>query len=301
MITYNPKDWFRLIFRFHSSDTFRILLPTMTMLGALTGGLVFLELHSKLHFKSPTIFHQIIGFVLSMLLVFRINTAYERWWEGRKLWGSLVNNSRSLMSKIQSLLGAKHAGDLALLRDALSTFPYALRDHLRDDARAEDLPAFGSVDRRALLTAQNRPLYLHSFLVRHLQELRSHGVLTDEQLLYLNGELFSLIDITGACERIKNSPIPFSYSLFLKKIIFVYVITMPIAFSFDFSYWAVPAVMIIFYAFASLELISEEVEEPFGTEANDLPTDELADKIRADILTITTPALSRERTSKIPV
>jgi putative membrane protein len=76
---------------------------------------------------------------------------------------------------------------------------------------------------------------------------------------------------------------------------------MPIAFSFDFSYWAVPAVMIIFYAFASLELISEEVEEPFGTEANDLPTDELADKIRADILTITTPALSRERTSKIPV
>jgi putative membrane protein len=86
----------------------------MTLLGALTGGLVFLELPSKLHFKSPTIFHQIIGFVLSMLLVFRINTAYERWWEGRKLWGSLVNNSRSLMSKIQSLLGAKHAGDLAL-------------------------------------------------------------------------------------------------------------------------------------------------------------------------------------------
>jgi putative membrane protein len=75
---------------------------------------------------------------------------------------------------------------------------------------------------------------------------------------------------------------------------------MPIAFSFDFSYWAVPAVMIIFYAFASLELISEEVEEPFGTEANDLPTDELADKIRADILTITAPALRRERISKIP-
>ena len=75
---------------------------------------------------------------------------------------------------------------------------------------------------------------------------------------------------------------------------------MPIAFSFDFAYWAIPAVMIIFYTFASLELISEEVEEPFGTEANDLPTDELADKIRADILTITTPALNRERISKIP-
>jgi putative membrane protein len=72
---------------------------------------------------------------------------------------------------------------------------------------------------------------------------------------------------------------------------------MPIAFSIDFSFWAVPAVMLIFYAFASLELISEEVEEPFGTEANDLPTDELADKIRADILTITTPTLSRDGSS----
>ena len=130
--------------------------------------------------------------------------------QGRKLWGSLVNNSRSLMGKIQPLLGAKHASDLALLRDALSPVPYALRDHVRDDARAEDLPALGNLDRRALTSAQNRPLYLHSLLARHLQELRSDGVLTDEHLLYLNDELFSLIDITGACERINNSPIPFS-------------------------------------------------------------------------------------------
>ena len=96
----------------------------------------------------------------------------------------------------------------------------------------------------------------------------------------------SLIDITGACERIKNSPIPFSYSLFLKKIIFVYIITMPIPFSIEFGFWGVPAVVLIFYAFASIEIVSEEVEEPFGTDANDLPIDELCIKIEKDIWAI---------------
>ena len=86
--------------------------------------------------------------------------------------------------------------------------------------------------------------------------------------------------------RIKNSPIPFSYSLFLKKSLFVYIITMPIPFSAEFGYWAILAVMVIFYTFASLELVSEEVEEPFGIEANDLPTDELAEKIYRDVMSI---------------
>jgi putative membrane protein len=71
--------------------------------------------------------------------------------------------------------------------------------------------------------------------------------------------------------------------MFLKKIIFIYVITMPIAFSIDFKYWAIPIVMFIFYAFASLELISEEVEDPFGDDANDLPTQEIADRIKAGL------------------
>ena len=283
MITYNPRDWFKLIFRFHSSDTFRILLPTMLLLGSLTGFLVWCEVNAHLALKSPTIFHQIIGFVLSMLLVFRINTAYERWWEGRKLWGSLVNNSRSLTSKVRSLLTPQYTHQASEIAGILGAFPAALRDHLRDVRSIDDIPSRLGVDRRDLERSPHRPLHLYSRLVQKLSELNKLGAITDTQLLYLNGELFSLIDITGACERIKSSPIPFSYSLFLKKIIFVYVITMPIPFSVDFGYWSVPVVMLIFYAFASLEIISEEIEDPFGLEANDLPTDELSEKIRNDL------------------
>lgn len=286
MITYNPKDWFRLIFQFHKSDTFRILLPTMLVLGLFTASLVYLELNDHVNLKSSTVFHQILGFVLSMLLVFRINTAYERWWEGRKLWGSLINNSRSLMTKLHAYIGSTHADDLRYLRQILIAFPYALRNHLRGDFSHNGIPEIDGLHNEHFTAAHNKPFFIHRLLVGRIQALRNTAALTEHQLLLLNSEIFSLIDITGACERIKNSPIPFSYSLFLKKIIFVYVITMPIAFSLEYRYWAVPAVMIIFYAFASLELVSEEVEEPFGMDSNDLPTDELADKINRDLTSV---------------
>lgn len=286
MITYNPKDWFRLIFQFHKSDTFRILLPTMALLGALTAGLAYVELHHHVVFKSSTVFHQIIGFVLSMLLVFRINTAYDRWWEGRRLWGSLINNTRSLMTKVHAYLDESRPDDVAHLRQLIIGFPFALRDHLRGIAAIEGIPRVEKLDEAAFAQTHNKPLFLYRAIVRTLEAIRRDGALSDEQMLLLNGEVFSLIDITGACERIRSSPIPFSYSLFLKKIIFLYVITMPIAFTLEYGYWAVPAVMVIFYAFASLELVSEEVEEPFGTDANDLPTDDLALKIKGDLTTI---------------
>ncbi len=286
MITYNPKDWFRLIFQFHRSDTFRILLPTMTLLGLCTAGLTYLQIQQVVHVKASTVFHQILGFALSMLLVFRINTAYDRWWEGRRLWGALVNNSRSLSSKLCAVLASRAPRELEELLSAIALFPAILRDHLRDEMCAipETEPLFKSISDYA--KANHKPLYVFNSIVRQVENLRQEKTLSDEQLLFINAELYSLIDITGACERIKNSPIPFSYSLFLKKSLFVYIITMPVPFAAEFGYWAVLAVMVIFYTFASLELVSEEVEEPFGTEANDLPTDELAEKIYQDVQAI---------------
>lgn len=255
----------------------------MLLLGSSTAGLAYLQHHGYAHLKTSTVFHQILGFALSMLLVFRINTAYERWWEGRKLWGSLVNNSRSLMAKLQASLALKAPGDLEYLRSAIALFPSILRDHLRNTSYEIPVTESFPADREEYTHTQHKPLYVYSQIVQRLERLRSERTLSDEQVLFINPEIFSLIDITGACERIKNSPIPFSYSLFLKKSLFVYIITMPIPFSAEFGYWAVLAVMVIFYTFASLELVSEEVEEPFGIEANDLPTDELAEKIYTDV------------------
>ena len=99
----------------------------------------------------------------------------------------------------------------------------------------------------------------------------------------LSDNINQMVDICGGCERIRNTPIPYSYSLFIKKFMFLYIVTMPVTFGFSIGYWSVPIVMIMFYAFASLELLSEEIEDPFGTDANDLPTDEIAERIKLNV------------------
>jgi ion channel-forming bestrophin family protein len=288
MITYNPKDWFKLIFEFHKSDTFRRLFWSMVILALITGALVFIEIdYLQINFKSSTIFHQILGFVLSMLLVFRINSAYDRWWEGRKNWGSLVNNTRNLMIKVETLLPEGNRKDKIILKKLISTFVFTLKNHLKGKNDSIEIQSFDRFDKAEYNKAAHKPNYMVKEISEHIYGLNKQGVLSDIHLLIMNEELRSLLDITGACERIKNTPIPYSYSIFLKKIIFIYVITMPIAFSIEFKYWSVPIVVFLFYAFASLELISEEIEDPFGDDENDLPTQEISEKIKVNLDEIT--------------
>jgi putative membrane protein len=110
--------------------------------------------------------------------------------------------------------------------------------------------------------------------------------ITEIEYLSLDVNLKTFSDITGACERIKNTPIPYSYSLFLKKFIFIYVTTMPFAFVNNFGYWSVLITSFVFYVLVSMEILAEEIEDPFGLDANDLPTDGLCDKIKANVTEI---------------
>lgn len=285
MISYNPRDWFKLIFQFHKSDTFRILLPNMIVLGVFTGILVYLETdYYHVTFKATTVFHQILGFVLSMLLVFRINSAYDRWWEGRKLWGQLVNSTRSLSIKLNALIEDDQVATKQKFSQLLQTYILSLKMLLRNKRlQPEDNIYQNTAFEEGLVNAPHQPNYVAAKIITDLILLNKERQIETLQLSFLNEELKALTDVSGACERIKHTPIPYAYSLFLKKIIFIYVITMPLPFSIDFKYWAIPIVIFIFYAFASLELISEEIEDPFGEDANDLPTDEIAQRINATI------------------
>lgn len=281
MITYNPKDWFKLIVTFHKTDTFRVLAPTMVLLGALTWLVCYLMQHYLPNYHpSLTLFHQILGFVISLVLVFRINTAYDRWWEGRKQWGALVNNCRILAMKFSTLIPS----DQTLLRKEvfalIASFPFVLKEHLRGNNRPSGVIESEYLNFKELHKWENQPNYLVSQLSVLSRRVTSKYTASTNDYLILSETLFQFTDITGACERIKNTPIPYSYNIYIKKIIFLYIITMPLAFGASIGYWSIPMVMIIFYAFASLELISEEVEDPFGTDENDLPTDDLAEKIK---------------------
>ncbi|MCD6067032.1 MAG: hypothetical protein K0S33_1858 [Bacteroidetes bacterium] len=287
MITYDPKTWFKFIFKFHRSDGFRNLLPAMAALCTLTAVFVFIDIeYLKFELKNATFFHQVIGFVLSMLLVFRINTAYDRWWEGRKQWGALLNTSRNLSLKLASFVSDEYKKEKKELGILIGNYGTALKEHLRDRYKPEEIEFFEGFEKQGLDDALHKPNHIAGEIFKRIDVLLAKGALRPEYLIVLDQELQSFTDITGACERIKNTPIPYSYSLYLKRIIFLYVITMPFAFAIDFKYLAVLVVALIFYVFASIELLSEEIEDPFGDDANDLPTDEIAGKIRTSVQSI---------------
>ncbi len=281
MITYNSKEWFKLIFQFHKSDTFRILFPTMLLLGTITGLLCYVEKsYMTIDVPSLTIFHQIAGFIISMVLVFRINTAYDRWWEGRKLWGSLVNSMRNLAIHLDAFLPKD---DLKIRQNVhlmMSNYPFALKEHLRGNNTTEDIKFTKGLSEIEYEKIAHKPNYIAKQLTNLILDLSKKNPHSQNDYLILTQQLNQFTEICGACERIKSTPIPYSYSLFIKKMIFIYIITMPITFGLTIGYWSVPIVMIMFYAFASLELISEEIEDPFGTDSNDLPTDEISVRIK---------------------
>jgi putative membrane protein len=288
MIDYNPKDWFTFLFRFHKADTVRKLFPMIVAICMYSGLVAWLEsdvwmLTEDSRVKNISLLHSLLGFVISLLLAFRSNSAYDRWWEGRKLWGALVNNSRNLALKLDALLPEEDRESRRLFRAMIPNYAFALKSHLRGQVVLEELVAPEGLALPHLDPARHVPNQLASVLLRKAYALQKQGMLTGEQLLSLNAELQSFTDICGACERILNTPIPFSYSVFLKKFIFFYVMTLPFALAFSLGYFVIPAMAFVFYVLASMELIAEEIENPFGTDANDLPTDRISTNIRKHV------------------
>lgn len=284
MINYNPKEWFTFIFEVHKADTVRKLMPLMLAVSVYAVILAYLELEywqlaQSSYVKNISLMHGILGFVISLLLVFRTNTAYDRWWEGRKLWGALTNISRNLAIKLHSFL--PNAEDRKFFKLMIPNYAFALRNHLRENENYEEIDPV--LDLHA---EKHLPNQIASGIYDRLYKLQLEGKLTSDHMIILNAELIASTDICGGCERIKNTPIPFSYSVFIKKFIFFYVMTLPFGWVFNLGYYIVPVIVLILYAFASLELIAEEIENPFGSDANDLPLDSICKNIRKHIAEI---------------
>ncbi len=295
MIEYNNKVWFRHILNFHKTDTFRILLREMLIVAIYTAVVAAVEIHLLRDFrmtgsgesvekvlKNTTIMHSILGFVLSLLVVFRTNTAYDRWWEGRKLWGALVNNTRNLSVKLNAFLPTSCQTEREFFKTMIGEFPTALKEHLRTGIKLDEMEDVEGYKER-FADREHIPNLLIQEMYRKANSLHSAGHLDGDQLIVVDKELKSFFDIMGACERIKNTPIPFSYSIFLKKFIFFYIVTLPIGFVAYFEYWAIPISVFVFYVLVSLEIIAEEIEMPFGEDPNDLPTQKLSDMIRRNV------------------
>ncbi len=283
MIRYNPKDWVAIVVHGYSSTVIKVLFPILAFMGIFTLALAYTLDYYDINYKSTTAIHSLMGIVLGLFLVFRTNSAYDRWWEGRKQWGALVNNTRTLAMKINAFVDRSNLEARDYFVKMIPNFVYATKEHLRDNfIEAEiDEPKPGLIEQ--LKDINHKPNKISGMMYEKVQKLYKQGKISGDQLFLLDKELKSFLDILGACERIKNTPIPYSYSMFIKKFIFTFTITLPFGIVTDFHYWTVPIVLLIFYILVSIELISEEIEDPFGRDLNDLPTDDLASKIKSNI------------------
>lgn len=240
----------------------------------------------KLHesdFQPTIAMHSLMGIVLGLFLVFRTNTAYDRWWEGRRLWGAIVNSTRNMALKLNAYISKEDHEEREWFAKMIPNFVFATKESLRQGVHFDELEPVDADFIEYMKKYKHVPNKISGMMYERVNTLYKKGLITGDQLINVDKEMKDLIDFMGASERIKNTPIPYSYMMYVKKFIVIYIITLPFGFVTASGYFTVPIVIIISFVLMSVELIAEEIEDPFGRDLNDLPMDELARKIRDNV------------------
>jgi ion channel-forming bestrophin family protein len=223
----------------------------------------------------------VLGMVLGLLLVFRTNTAYDRWWEGRKLWGQLVNDSRSLAIRLHALPKITPE-EKAELGQMVIGFARALKEHLREGIRARQLSLYDHMH----VEPVHVPAHIASMIGEHFVRWRNEGRIENIDDVILVVHVRTFMDVAGGCERIRGTPISRSYVAFVRRIIFLYLATVPLGMVEEFKFYTIPVALIITYFMMGIELIAEEVEEPFGRNEEDLLLDDICKNIATSVTEI---------------
>jgi putative membrane protein len=287
MIVYEPnRNWFRDIGNLAKSWTMRKILRGVFLIGIIAAVICFAMDYFSLEPKLHSGIFSLLGIVLSILLVFRTNTAYDRWWEGRKQWGSLVNNTRTLATMLNATLPHGDRDSRFFFARHIANFSIALKEHLRKGAKLEELIHLSPEELNELTHKQHIPNHIAFWIYNKIHKIYKAGEFTDADLINLKPQYFALIDVLGACERIKKTPIPFSYSVYIKIFVSVYGLILPFGLYNDFGFYTIPLTMFIFFTMLGVELMAEEIEDPFGLDCNDLPTGDIALTIKKNVFEI---------------
>jgi putative membrane protein len=281
MIHYDPHKWLDHFFDIRGSLVKEISVRVGLCVLWAVGVVAF---HSYVRpVGTPVVLHSLVGVALGLLLVFRTNASYDRYWEGRKLWGGIVNETRNV------IIGASvHLQDEPVLLRTLARwtaiFPWAVMSTLRDEPHlgpsAQELSAR---DFAALQDAQHRGLYVSQRMSSCLQQARVCGMITDVIQMALDRHVQLLVDYVGGCERIRKTPLPFAYVIHLRRALVIYCFTLPFALVESFGWMTTLDVLFVAYTFFGIEEIGVEIEGPFGDDANDLPMRDLCQTIHDNV------------------
>jgi len=289
MILYKTNDnWFGDMSHLFTSYTMTRIMRSVIAIGIYSaifvGAVEYWDLHEYL--AMDTMMFSVLGVILSLFLAFRTNTAYDRWWEARKQWGALVNNSRNMAIYVDSMWPEADVGIRRFMAKHIANFCLALTWHLRDGVKLEELVYLSPEEEAYYSTKAHVPNFIALRIFQRMAEAHRNGDINEGDYINIKAQHQSLLDILGACERIKKTPIPFSYNVYLKLFITAYGILLPMGLEESFGWTTVPLTMLVFFALLGIELMGEEIEDPFGLDCNDLPTGDIAHTIKGNVFEI---------------
>ncbi len=238
-----------------------------------------------------TIPFSLIGLALSIFLGFRNNACYDRWWEARKLWGKLINTTRTLARQTVTLVGPSDGADAeavtALHRQQIHrtvAYVHALRVHLRRQSVFIDLqPFLPGEEMTAVRESRNPPITLLRHLAEGYREGFDKGWVHPMHLRVLEETVTLLTDIQGGCERIKNTPVPLSYTALTHRIVGVYCAALPFGLIGELGNMTPLVVGIVAFAFLGLDAVGTQIEDPFEEDPNDLPLSAISRMLENDL------------------
>ncbi|OJV22646.1 MAG: hypothetical protein BGO21_05685 [Dyadobacter sp. 50-39] len=286
MIQRKKEHWFKMLFIWHGS-VLPQLVPRLLLLLLLSVLVVYLN-GTFYDYKiplSPAPF-TIFGIALALFLGFRNNASYDRFWEGRKLWGALLNDTRSLTRQALTLTGyAPDSKEVVDFADMLIVFTYCLKHQLRKTDATEDIEKRLPADlAHALKHAHYKPVMLMREMGIWVRQARGRGLIDPICQAAMDENLNKLSDIVGGCERIVSTPIPYTYQVLLHRTVYLYCFLLPFGLV-DSLGWITPLITVfIGYTFVAFEAIADELEDPFGTEPNDLALNAMCRMIEATLL-----------------
>jgi putative membrane protein len=265
-----------------------VIWPRVLYTMLLSSAIVIAEQRGiAVHFTFNAAFLTLLGLTLAIFLGFRNTVAYQRWWEGRTLWGELVISTRNLARQALVFMPGLAATQQQRLVYDLIGFTHALRHHLRDTNPETDLQKWLSDEVcAAALTSPNRPnIILGAIGDSYVRSARAAGV--DSMLIAaMDREINQLSHVLGGCERIRNTPIPFAYILLLHRTVHIYCFILPFCLIGPLGWLTPIAVGVLAYTFFGLDAIGTQIEDPFDLLPNDLPLDAISRNIEINLLSL---------------
>lgn len=284
MIEYDKHNWMDHLFDIDGSMVREILGRVVTCMAWSVVVVAFNELVRPVAISATP--HTLVGLALGLLMVFRTNSSYDRYWEGRRQWGSIINEARNLARGARAYLAADPALVQTVVRWAIA-FPYAAMNHLRGKpglgGAAAHLPADEAT---AASAAQHVPLAVALRISETLAQARDRGVISDYVMGMLDQNVQQSIDYLGGCERIVKTPLPFVYVVHLRRALILYCFTLPFALVEPFHWWSVLVTLFVAYTFFGIEEIGVEIENPFDCDSNDLPLEQFCTTVEANLLAL---------------